>query len=198
MIDPSIPLILASQSPRRAALLKQMGFSFQIIVKPIDELVEENISPEAHVIQLSRLKAEAVLDSVTEGIIIGADTIVCLDGQILGKPQNSKEAYTMLQLLSGKTHMVYTGFTLLQIGGETYSDVEETAVTFRNLDSWEIKCYIKTGGPMDKAGGYGIQDRSGFFVDHIDGCFYNVVGFPLTKFYLGLRHLLGDEAFLQN
>lgn len=195
MIDASIQLILASQSPRRAALLKQMGFSFQVLVKPITESVSEGIGPEEHVIQLSRQKAESVLDAVEEGIIIGADTIVFLEGQILGKPKDSQEAQSMLQALSGKTHTVYTGFTLIQIGGDIYSDVEETLVTFRNLESWEIDAYVKTGGSMDKAGGYGIQDRSGLFVDRIDGCFYNVVGFPLTKFYLGLRHLLGIKVF---
>ena len=100
----------------------------------------------------------------------------------------------MLRQLSGKTHEVFTGFTLIQVGGGRFSDVERTAVTFRDLANWEVEDYVASGGPLDKAGGYGIQDRSGLFVDRIEGCFYNVVGFPLTKFYEKLKVLWDVET----
>jgi len=131
---------------------------------------------------------------VREGLVVGADTVVSLEGEILGKPKDEKEAKSMLMKLSGKTHDVFTGFTLIQIGSNPLSDVERTSVTFRDLDEWEVDDYVETGGPMDKAGGYGIQDRSGLFVDRIEGCFYNVVGFPLTKFYESLKQLWDVET----
>jgi septum formation protein len=126
---------------------------------------------------------------------VGADTIVALDGDMLGKPESRAEAGRMLRRLSGRTHEVFTGFTLIDAGtGGRIRGVERTAVTFRRLDDWEIDGYVATGLPMDKAGAYGIQDRSGLFVDRIDGCFYNVVGFPLTKFFEGLKTLAGSAA----
>ena len=190
----SLPRItLASGSPRRAALLRQMEFPFQVVSKEISEESVSTSDPMERVIELSRRKAEAVLDRVREGLVVGADTVVFLEGEILGKPRDKKEAKSMLMKLSGKTHDVFTGFTLIQIGGNLLSDVERTSVTFRDLDEWEVDDYVETGGPMDKAGGYGIQDRSGLFVDRIEGCFYNVVGFPLTKFYESLKQLWGVE-----
>lgn len=187
---PEIPeLILASQSPRRADLLIQMGFRFRVITADIDESLVNITDPEELSISLSRMKAEAVQQNLAKGLIIGADTIVHLNGENLGKPADAEEAIQMLQKLSGKTHHVYTGFTLLQINGRRESDVEKTAVTFRELSLWEIEDYVNTGGPLDKAGAYGIQDRSGLFVYRIEGCFYNVVGFPLTQFYEGLKKL---------
>ena len=190
MVDTSIPLILASRSPRRAELLKRMGFSFEVMTGKVTEDLDERLDPVEHVLRLSSLKAEAVLHYVHRGIIIGADTIVSLEGRILGKPKDSQEARRMLDTLSGKTHQVFTGFTLIQVGGERLSDVEETLVEFRDITQWEIDAYVETGGPLDKAGGYGIQDQSGLFVRRIEGCFYNVVGFPLTKFYQDLTTLL--------
>jgi len=186
----SIPrIILASRSPRRADLLRKMGFLFEIISREIPEETCRLSNPIERVIDLSRRKAEAVLEIVEEGLIIGADTIVYLDGEIFGKPGDKEEARHMLMKLAGRTHEVFTGFTILQVGGKQISDMERTAVTFRDLETWEVDDYVATGGPMDKAGGYGIQDRSGLFVDRIEGCFYNVVGFPLTKFYEGLKQL---------
>ena len=187
-------LFLASKSPRRAELLRRMGLPFEVLAVEIDEQAVTITDPVARVLQLSRLKAEAVYDQVDMGLIVGADTVVFLDDRILGKPKNPDEAVRMLRALSGKTHDVFTGFTLLDVGGGEVSDVERTAVTFRDLEPWEIRDYVATGGPLDKAGGYGIQDRSGFFVDRIEGCFYNVVGFPLTKFYEGLKRLLDHES----
>ncbi len=190
-------LILASQSPRRAALLKQMGFSFRVLTGDNDESSVALTDPVELSVTLSRLKAEAVQNQISSGVIIGADTIVHLNGVNLGKPKDEADAIQMLQRLSGKTHHVFTGFTLLEVGGRCVSDVERTAVTFRDLSDWEIEDYVQTGGPMDKAGGYGIQDRSGLFVDRIDGCFYNVVGFPLTQFYEGLKKLFPSQTIRQ-
>jgi len=190
----SVPLILASRSPRRAELLEKMGFSFDVRVGNVSEKLDHSLDPEEQVMELSVQKAEAVLDKVNDGLIIGADTIVYLDGHILGKPGDKKEAVSMLERLSGKAHQVFTGFTLIQVGGKRYSDVEKTTVFFRELENWEIEAYAETGGPLDKAGGYGIQDQSGLFVERIEGCFYNVVGFPLTKFYHGLKLLYDTDT----
>lgn len=184
----SLPhIVLASGSPRRAALLRQMGFLFRVVSREISEESDLSSDPVERVIELSKKKARAVLDLVEEGLIVGADTIVFLDGEILGKPMNKEEAKAMLIKLSERTHEVFTGFTLIEVGGRQMSDVERTSVTFRHLEEWEVDDYVETGGPLDKAGGYGIQDRSGLFVDRIEGCFYNVVGFPMTKFYEGLK-----------
>ena len=193
--SPVPPLILASRSPRRAALLRQMGFDFSIVWKEVDESLKDRTDPAETVLSLSALKAEAVLPGIAGGLIVGADTVVVLEGDLLGKPESQIEAGRMLRRLSGRTHEVFTGFTLIDAGtNRRVSDVERTAVTFRRLDDWEIDEYVSTGMPMDKAGAYGIQDRSGLFVDRIDGCFYNVVGFPLTKFFEGLKKLVGPAA----
>ena len=187
----AVPFVLASKSPRRADLLAQIGLTFEIKPSNIrEELVSES-DPEKHVRILSTLKAKAVAKEIAEGIVVGADTIVVLDGQILGKPVDEKHAFEMLSLLSGKTHQVYTGFCLIQMpGGRVWSDTEKTHVHFRHLADQEIWTYIKTGQPMDKAGAYGIQDLSAVFVDRIEGCYFNVVGFPLAKFYQSLISFL--------
>ena len=190
-------ITLASNSPRRAALLSQMGFSFQIMVSEISEESRFPTDPVKQVKELSERKARAVLDRVHQGLIIGADTVVSLEGRIFGKPVDKQEAKEMLSALSGRTHTVSTGFTLIQIGGKTISDLESTSVTFRKLDQWEIEDYVESGEPMDKAGAYGIQDRSGLFVERIDGCFYNVVGFPLTRFFKRLKQLWDLDTLRQ-
>jgi len=184
-------MVLASQSPRRAQLLKLIGFNFQVCPSHIDEDWKHINDPVRHVLELSLAKAKEIANSLEFGLVIGADTIVVLDGKILGKPANKKEAAEMLTLLSGKTHQVYTGFAIVEIpGGNISSDYEVTNVHFRELNDWEIQGYINTKSPFDKAGAYGIQDQSAVFADRIDGCFYNVVGFPVTKFYLKLLKML--------
>lgn len=187
-------LILASRSPRRSDLLKSMGFSFKVVSSPVSEEGIDIKDPEWLTIELSKRKADAVLNQCTEGIIIGADTVVYLNGRIFGKPADRAEATEMLQNLSGETHQVFTGFTLNYIGHRQISGFEKTDVTFRKLEQWEIDNYVRTDKPLDKAGAYGIQDQSGLFVDRIEGCFYNVVGFPLTRFYEGLKELLDAPA----
>ncbi len=192
-MKPVPKIVLASRSPRRAALLRQMGFQFEVYSKEISEFSVTVTDPIDRVIQLSRNKAEAVLGDVENSLIVGADTIVCLDKKIFGKPSNPEEAKNMLRFLSGKTHEVFTGFTILETGDRSISDYEKTRVTFRNIEEWEVEDYVNSGEPLDKAGAYGIQDRSGLFVDRIEGCFYNVVGFPLTKFYEALKKLFDRE-----
>lgn len=183
------PLILASKSPRRMSLLRQIGIEPTVIVADVEEDFRRDETPVENAIRLSLKKAQAVEEHVQEGIIIGADTIVVLDGQLLGKPEDEADAHRMLRLLSGKTHSVITGFALVDMPTRRWTtDYEETRVTFRELPDEEIAEYVRGGSPMDKAGAYGIQDDYGaVFVTRIEGCFYNVVGFPLAKFYARLR-----------
>jgi septum formation protein len=152
-------------------------------------------SPADHVLTLSKKKAMEVAKNYNDAIVISADTIVVLDGEIINKPRDSDEAIQMLKKLSGKTHQVYTGFTILDTKtGKFICDFEVTEVKFRELSEEEIKEYVATGSPLDKAGAYGIQDDYGaVFVEKINGCFYNVVGFPLTKFYLRMKEFLADD-----
>ncbi|MFQ5649906.1 MAG: Maf family protein [bacterium] len=182
------PLILASGSPRRASLLKLVGFEFEVKASQLDERNEAYAVPEVHVLELSQKKAWKVAETIKDGLIVGADTIVVLDSQILGKPDSPAQAREMLRRLSGYTHTVYTGLAIVaQPGGRTISDYEKTDVTFRNLSDTEIEQYVETKSPLDKAGSYGIQDQGALFVSKVNGCFYNVMGFPLSKFYSLLR-----------
>lgn len=173
-------IILASQSPRRKALLGQMGLKgFKIIAPDVDEHVEGNPSPAQMVEELSQRKARAVAaETDGDSLIIAADTVVALDGAVLGKPGNERSAFSMLSALSGNRHMVYTGVTVIQ-GDRMVTSHEETAVTFRELEPDEISSYIATGEPMDKAGAYGIQGRGALLVEKIEGDYYNVVGLPI-------------------
>ena len=179
------PIILASRSPRRIHLLHQIGLSFTVQESGVDEHIPDGIAPEEVVRRLSLEKASRVAERLHDGIVIGADTIVVLDGKILGKPSSKGEAISMLSKLGGRTHTVFTGFALIDVESQkSYVDYEETEVTFRGLSNDEIESYVESGSPMDKAGAYGIQDDYGaVFVERINGCFYTVVGFPLSKFY---------------
>lgn len=172
-------IILASASPRRKALLTQMGLSFQVIVSDADETVDEALSPARQVEIISRRKAQAVAETVGEGkLVVAADTIVALDGSVMGKPHGTGDAVAMLRRLQGRTHEVYTGLTLQQ-GDRVTTHVERTAVTFRPVSEKEIAAYVATGEPMDKAGAYGIQGRGGVFVERIEGDYFNVMGLPV-------------------
>jgi septum formation protein len=191
MIDDT-RLILASSSPRRAALLHQLRLEFETIPSSIEENVNGYKSPVRLVTTLAQEKVNEVAARVAVGIIVGADTVVVLEGRQLGKPRDAAEARDMLSLLSGKEHCVYTGFALLHMPSrELMSDYEVTRVKFRDLSAEEIDAYVKSGSCFDKAGAYGIQDDFGaVFVERIDGCYYNVVGFPVTKFYLAWQKFL--------
>lgn len=189
-------IILASNSPRRKQLLNALfvnfGLKFDIIPANIVEYLPENLRNYGKFASnLAELKALEVATR-EEGIIISADTIVVYDNQVLGKPENEKQAYEMLNLLSGKTHRVYTGLVIFDTyGNKIFKEFEKTAVSFRKLSSKEIKFYINTGSPMDKAGAYGIQDDLGStFVEKISGDYYNVVGLPLFKLYSGLNRFI--------
>ncbi len=187
------PLILASQSPRRAQLLRQVGFEFSIVPPDVDEDWGDGEAPEQVAVKLATQKARAVAEKIGKGFVVGADTLVVLDGRFLGKPQNAAEAREMLQFLSGRTHEVFTGFAIVaRPEGRVLTDWERTAVTFRTLEPWEIERYVAIERPFDKAGAYGIQDTSALFVESIHGSYYNVVGFPLAKFYVRLKKLIQD------
>lgn len=175
-------IILASQSPRRKELLGQMGLKgFKIISPDVDETVEENLSPDQLVEELSLRKARAVAEEADEDdLIIAADTVVALEGSVLGKPADEREAFGMLSALSGNIHRVYTGVTVLR-GNRSITSHEETIVTFRDLDPEEIMDYIETGEPMDKAGAYGIQGLGALLVSGIEGDYFNVMGLPVFR-----------------
>lgn len=176
-------LILASASPRRSALLSQIGLTFEIFPCEIEEPTpDNNLSPEKATRKLAKLKARVVAERFTDGIVIGADTLVLHKKELLGKPKNKADAKLMLSRLSGKSHKVITGVSLINVKKQTESNwAEITKVYFRNLSSTEIDNYIQSGEAKDKAGAYGIQGRAAAFVKRIDGCYFNVVGLPLAS-----------------
>ncbi len=184
-------LILASKSPRRAYLLGLLGLDFEVMDSQVEEADEKFTMPEVHVLELAQKKALKIAEKVNDGFVVGADTIVVLNGKIFGKPKEKNQALEMLKYLSGKTHAVYTGFAIVEKPtGRMVSEYERTLVTFRKLEDQEIEDYINTESPLDKAGAYGIQDQSAIFAERIEGCFYNVVGLPLTKFYVTFRNFV--------
>jgi septum formation protein len=182
-------IILASASPRRQYLFRQMGFNFETFPGSMDEVFDISISPKENALKLSEAKALEVAGKFQNEFIVSADTIVVLNGEIMGKPNDAKDAVVMLKKLSGREHTVYTAFTIVdRPTNKMISDIESTLVKFRELEETEILEYVRSGSPADKAGAYGIQDDYGaLFVEKINGCFYNVVGFPLTKFYITLK-----------
>ena len=174
-------IVLASQSPRRRELLGQMGLTFTIQKPNIDEDAFAALPPEELVKTLSREKALHIARGAgPDTLVIGADTVVVLDGVILGKPADEGEAARMLSALSGRSHAVYTGVTAVR-GEQVLSQAERTEVTFRPLTAEEITAYIRTGEPMDKAGAYGIQGLAALFVEGIRGDYANVVGLPVHR-----------------
>ncbi|HEY8465083.1 MAG TPA: Maf family protein [Bacillota bacterium] len=176
-------LILASASPRRAELLRQIGLNFKIVVSNVSEdLPPQTTTPEQLVVALALAKAKAAADRVREGVIIGADTVVLLGNQVLGKPASPAEAATMLKALSGKRHQVFTGIAIFEpVTGKLATDYAMTEVVLRPLAPAEIQAYVATGEPLDKAGAYGIQGLGAVLVERIEGCYFNVVGLPLGK-----------------
>ena len=186
-------LILASQSPRRRVLLRQAGYRFIVRPSGIDEPIDTAHSPEWNARRIALDKAMDVATRVRSGVVVGADTIVVLSGKFLGKPLSPSDARSMLRRLSGRTHNVYSGVAIVDAEtGRSTTFAERTRVTFRMLEEDEIRAYVASGAPMDKAGAYGIQDDYGaVFVEKVVGCFYTVVGFPLSRFHLVLRRFLG-------
>lgn len=177
---PSLDVILASASPRRRELLALLFRDFRVVPSQFDEsLVPPELGPADHVHHSALMKARDVADTHPDSLVIGADTIVVIDGAILGKPANRADAIRMLEMLSGKTHQVYTGVALIHQGVER-TGVECTDVDFADLDDEIIVRYVDTGEPLDKAGGYAIQGKGVVLIESIRGCYPNVVGLPLA------------------
>jgi septum formation protein len=181
-------LVLASGSPRRRELLALAGLAFEVCPPKVLEAVDPALSPSELARALAAQKARAVALARPGACVLGADTLVALNGQILGKPPDEARAAATLRLLSGKTHSVHTGVCLLW-GGQTRCFSQETRVTFYPLTEEEIAAYVATGEPMDKAGAYGIQGRGGLLVKKIAGDYWNVVGLPLAAVARALRAL---------
>ncbi len=180
-------IILASGSPRRQSLLKNLGLCFSTISVNIDESFLPQESPRDAVRRLARQKAERAVPILKDNcLLIAADTIVVLDGQVMGKPGSEEEAMEMLTWLSGRCHQVITAICIRTQRGYEVED-ETTRVYFRHLSEEEIRAYVASGEPADKAGAYGIQGRGGLLVQRIEGCYFNVVGLPLSRLYLMLK-----------
>ena len=179
-------IILASASPRRSELMTLAGFRFDVICADIDEIVPEKAMPQEVVMSLALQKAQAVAKDHRKSAVVGSDTVVALDGKILGKPRSEKEAVEMLRSLSGRIHKVYTGVAIV-CGEKVTSFFEETEVEFYTLTDQEILDYVATGEPMDKAGAYGIQGRGAVLVKRINGDYFNVMGLPISKVYRELK-----------
>ncbi len=173
-------IILASASPRRKELLELAGFEFKVIPTDVDESLPHSMSPDKTVEYLSKIKAMPLKNS--EDMIIGSDTVVAIDRKIIGKPKDEEDAFNILKTLSGRTHCVYTGVTVFYKDKEITFSVK-TEVEFNELSDREIYDYIATKEPMDKAGAYGVQGTACKFVKKINGDYFNVIGFPVAKFY---------------
>ena len=200
-------IILASSSPRRRELMAQAGFAFEVLVSEADETIEAE-TPGEMVEVLSERKAAAVAEEIKKQgfaeesvLLVGADTMVAIDGKKLGKPKDEKGAEEMLEELSGRTHQVYTGVTLIRLKKaengsilqESRTFSEGTDVSFYPLTKEEIRSYIATGEPMDKAGAYGIQGKAAVFVKEIKGDYNNVAGLPIARLYQELKNWSGAK-----
>jgi septum formation protein len=191
-------LILASSSPRRAEILRDAGMSFTVMSSAVDETPIPGESPHEYVHRLACAKAELVAArSVGPAIAIGADTVVVLDGQIIGKPRSAEDARRTLQLLSGRTHSVVTGVMVIRLpDAERRGFVETTQVQFSAISPEEITRYLATDEPYDKAGAYAIQGRAGRYISRVEGCYFNVVGMPLARLWQELTALGWSDEFL--
>ncbi len=173
--------ILASNSPRRQELLRQIGVRFSVAPADVDETVMPGEAPDAYAMRVALDKARIIAERFREGIVIAADTIVVLDNEIMGKPADAAEAVRMLEKLSGRMHRVMTAIVLKDVGtGRELVKSVLTNVWFHRLSSFDIASYVESGEPLDKAGAYGIQERGALLVDRIEGCYFNIVGLPLS------------------
>ncbi|MBI1356557.1 MAG: septum formation inhibitor Maf [Acidobacteria bacterium] len=184
-------LVLASASPRRREILQTAGIAFQVRPADVDESVEASETPEQYVERLAETKARAVWRAGE--VTLGADTTVVVDGRILAKPEDAEEATAMLEMLSGRTHEVLTGYCLYD-GSTARTGVERTLVRFLPLSAAEIAAYVASGEPFDKAGGYGVQGLASKFIDRIEGCYFNVVGLPAARIYGLLAEVGRDDG----
>ncbi len=189
-------IVLASKSPRRSELLKNIGIDFSVIVTDADEsIISTDLEPRLYVRELSLLKSTSAAKLIKDKCyIIGADTIVVSDGEILGKPTDKEDAFKMLFRLSGKMHSVYTGITITNTKDMfSVSECEKTDVYFRSLSEEEINYYIDNYSVLDKAGAYGIQEFAGRFVEKIDGDYFNIVGLPVCRLCTMFKKEFGEE-----
>jgi septum formation protein len=192
----SVRIILASQSPRRRELLTLIGLAHDVMPADVDEGVLPNEVPTAHAERLARAKAEAIAGREPRAVVIGSDTIVVLDGDILGKPRDHADAAAILRRLSGRTHTVHTAVAVAR-KGQVVSGVESVEVTFRPLSDEQIETYIATGEPMDKAGAYGIQGYGAVIVERVHGDYFAVMGLALGRLValleqVGVRYQFGS------
>lgn len=177
-----LPIYLASASPRRRELMEQLGLPFTVVVSNVDESIADTVPPGRMVEILSERKAREVAGELNRGLVIGSDTVVVWRDRILGKPRDSREALEMLACLQGDEHSVYSGLAVIDAEtGVVHVSHERTRVFFRPAGLDELKMYVDTGEPMDKAGGYAIQGLGVVFVKGIEGCYFNVVGLPLAR-----------------
>ena len=180
-------LVLASSSPRRKEILDAVGWPYEAIVAGIDESLLPNEEPATYVQRLARSKAEAVAERLQSGLVLGADTTVVIENQILGQPEDDDDARRMLKLLNGKWHEVLTGVAVVRVGGDSGSeslvDYETTRVRFAEMSAEEIDWYVATGEARGKAGAYGIQGAAGLFIEEIQGDYFNIVGLPIRLAY---------------
>ncbi|MNW31398.1 Septum formation protein Maf [compost metagenome] len=197
MASPSLRrVILASTSPRRKELVASLNIPYDIVPSHADETTPENWSPDQIVTELAKRKAEAVYNSLKssgssrpDGVIVGSDTIVVRDGEVLGKPSDEDEAATMISSLQGRSHTVYSGVACIDSNtGETLVDYRSTEVTMRSLSNEEVLAYARSGEGLDKAGAYAIQGLGATLVTGIQGCYFNVVGLPLSLLAQMLEH----------
>ena len=187
-------VILASQSPRRRELLALVGIEHEVRPADVDETPHTGELPAPHAERLARAKAEALARQHADALVIAADTIVVIDGDILGKPRDAAHAETMLGRLSGREHVVFTAVAVAR-GGQVRSHVEQVTVEFRALSRDEISAYVRTGEPMDKAGAYGIQGYGATVVERIDGDYFAVMGLPLAGVVRLARELGAEYRF---
>lgn len=181
-------IILASSSPRRKKLLEQVGLTVKVVPSNIDEKLNPRLGPKTQTEQLSFEKAAVVAEKYPDAVIIAADTIVCINEDILGKPKNMEEAKRMLKKLQGKTHTVFTGFTIYHKSSKKIvTDCSETKVMFRKMNDKEIKNYLKVEKSLDKAGGYGMDGAGAILLESMSGDFFTVLGLPISKVIPALK-----------
>lgn len=187
-------ILLASQSPRRKELVQLLPWEFEVCTKDVKEEIDVQLSPEVNVQSLAEQKADAVAHHHPDHFVIGADTIVCYQGKIMGKPRNQEDAKYILSQLGGNTHQVYTGVAIICENKDIRTTFyEETKVTMQPLSDMEIEAYLRTNESYDKAGAYGIQGYGARYISGIEGDYYNVVGLPVHALYQQLKKILEDN-----
>jgi septum formation protein len=181
MNRPEVPLVLASRSPRRIELLRMLGLRFDILPADVDETFRPGEVPNEHAERLAREKAQRAAEIRSDALVIGSDTVVVVDGEVLGKPRDEAHAVAMLLRLAGRDHRVETGIAIASPGGELRSAVEGVGVRFRAFDRRTAIDYVATGEPLDKAGGYGIQGYGATLVEAVHGDYFAVMGLPIVR-----------------